>query len=118
MTRENLISELIADGWKSPNTYRDHYSQAPDAPGVYLFAAYNIITAAVRVAYIGQSRRLARRWSNHPIVPLITRDMHEDETIWRWFVRCDAALLREREAKLIQKYNPPYNIIGRPRGFA
>lgn len=114
-----LTNELVAAGWRTPDTYANDYGKPGDFPAVYLFALFDRSGESTEryskclVAYVGMSTRLKRRWDTHNILPELEESEH-----WpmRWFRRMDRAALRETERALIHRFNPPWNIVGRRRG--
>lgn len=96
-------------------TYDDsNYGDIGDFPAVYLLAAvetYSFLRAMI--GYVGMSTRLEQRLTNHPIFELI---QESDFYCQAWFKPTPAHELRDVERSLIQKFDPPWNISGRPRG--
>jgi len=119
-TRE-MRRELVDDGWLTPDTYCSRfYEVIPAGPAVYLFMLVdNDLESDHRferglIAYVGQSIRARARISNHNILPSLNRIPGFWAT--KWFKPTKPAALRQAEAHYIQKYAPPWNIIGKPRG--
>lgn len=116
-----LREELKADGWKTPDTYTNDFEEIPDGPAVYLFMLYERHAswaqdyARALIGYVGMARRLERRLTAHPVLA----ELYEIEGLWpqRWFKRITSARLRETERLYIHRFDPPWNIIGRPRGL-
>lgn len=109
-----LKEALIDEGWRSPDTYCAHYEPAPAAPGVYLFLLFlDEFFHKSQVAYVGMSIDIQRRWVGHSVLRLIQPLGYTQ----RWFKPERPAELRSTEASYIAKFNPPWNIIGRPRGI-
>ena len=105
---------LIAEGWRTPSTYSDHFDEITDRPAVYLFLLMNRETyREAIVAYVGMSTRLSQRLSGHNILPLLSRD-----DLWpmRWFKPVERRDLRRVEREYITRFDPPWNIVGRRRG--
>lgn len=121
MSQPKEITDLT--GWKTPNTYDgDDLGDLPRGPGVYLLIRTSIVQdrsakwgqRIVRhVLYVGMSNNVSRRITTHEIIKALARKRDFVEV---WFKRCPAARLRIREKKLIQEFDPPYNIIHRVRG--
>lgn len=66
------------------------------------------------VSYVGQSQSLARRLrAGHEIL----YELRRDHFVRQWFKCFPENLLRDTERELIKFYDPPFNIIGRRRGF-
>lgn len=112
-----FTAALIRTGWQSPDTYTRAYSPVPTWPGIYMILAHDIDCSAVRaafIAYIGMSSILSQRIdSSHEIWQQIARDGYSPQ---RWFHKTTIAELRVVERALIERYDPPYNIVGRKRG--
>ena len=106
--------DLVSDGWVSPDTYDSYFTPVTFGPAVYLFLLTDMeIFSSGMVAYVGMSKRLRNRLAAHEILKKIDRPGY-----WamRWFKPTPAADLRDIERKYITKFDPPWNIIGRPRG--
>ncbi len=105
---------LVADGWKSPDTYGNDFASAGDFPAVYMFLAVDDWPEMrFHVAYIGMSTKLASRWAAHPTLRKIER---KTEWVKRLFKPTPMELLRSEERRYIQTFAPPWNIIGRVAG--
>ena len=49
---DKLIEKLISDGWKTPNTYTNHFGSFPNDSGLYLFLKIeNLFTKKSPVIY-------------------------------------------------------------------
>lgn len=110
-----LKASLAAEGWRTPDTYGLEYKPVPAAPGVYLFLIYtDEFFRKAQVGYVGMSIDIRRRWNGHEILAQM-----ENAGRWtqRWFKPVSASELRQTEASYIVKFNPPWNINGRPRGL-
>jgi hypothetical protein len=109
-----VTSHLVADGWVSPDTYRNFYAPLIDGSAVYLFLLFrsDLYDQAV-VAYVGMSTRLKQRIAGHNILPELHMPGH-----WPmiWFRPVQRSNLRAVERKYITAFDPPWNIIGRRRG--
>jgi hypothetical protein len=106
---------LASHGWKSPDTYCQYFEPEGEFSAVYLFAIFEPEQFdRTLIAYVGMSRCLERRWSNHNILPELNASNYWPK---RWFKRVPARSLRTVERDLIQKFDPPWNIIGRRRGM-
>lgn len=116
-----LKADLAADGWLSPDTYCNFFRSPENRPAVYLFLLHKPLTDGLNgfdhalVAYVGMSARLKARWASHDILPQIQAS---DAWVMRWFKPTPARALRETEARYITRFDPPWNIQGRPRGVA
>jgi hypothetical protein len=117
---QSLKAELVEDGWKSPDTYCRWFEPLKNRPAVYLFLLHRPYNEAcvgftdAIVAYVGMSQRVRTRIHGHDILPLI-----EAPNAWvmRWFKPTAAKALRETEGHYIRRFNPPWNIVGKPRGI-
>ena len=106
--------ELVSDGWVSPDTYDKFFKPVISGPAVYLFLLTEMDTFdRALIAYVGMSKRLNQRLLGHEVLAQIERPGY-----WpmRWFKPVPAAELRDIERNYIKKFDPPWNIIGRPRG--
>lgn len=105
---------LTEDGWRTPDTYtNDQFGQPIAGPAVYLFLLYRRSDfKTVLVAYVGQSINLRQRLASHEILAEL-----RSPDLWtmRWFKSAQSNELRSLEGKYIRHFNPPWNIIGRPR---
>lgn len=106
---------LIADGWVTQDTYSKEFAPLIDGPAVYLFLLHEReeYRKAI-VAYVGMSDRLRRRIATHNILPLLQKPGYWPMT---WFRPVPRKLLRETEREYIRRFDPPWNIVGRVRGF-
>lgn len=117
---QSFRSDLMADGWLSPDTYCNCFGALSDRPAVYLFLLYKPDAEGWRgyeraiVAYVGMSRRVKTRLSSHDVLPQIETS---DSWVMRWFKPTPAKALRETEGHYIRRFNPPWNIIGKTRGI-
>ena len=111
-----LKGSLVADGWRTPDTYGNEFAPVPNSAGVYLFLHYSDeLFHCAKVAYVGMSIDVDRRWAGHEILRSLSKHGRWTQ---RWFKPARASDLRHVEASYIVKFNPPWNIIGRQRGFA
>lgn len=105
---------MVSDGWKTPDTYNNHFDMPGLFPAVYLFALFDPDRFdKALVAYVGMSKQVSARWAGHNILPELRESQYWPQ---RWFKRVKPAQLRVEEARLIQAFDPPWNIIGRRRG--
>lgn len=111
-----VTQNLIAEGWRTPNTYAGHFDEIPSAPGVYLFLVHRDDWDAPGIGYVGKSTCLHRRIERHKVLRAISGD-NPDALIQRWFLARPAEEITGLEAETIRKFNPAYNIQLRPRGF-
>lgn len=114
MPLQALRSELVGDGWKTPDTYCNCFSRITNRPAVYLFLLVDRATYDMgMVAYVGMSKKLSQRLTGHPVLGEI-----QDTGHWamRWFKPVGECDLRQVEAKYITQFDPPWNINGRHRG--
>jgi hypothetical protein len=106
---------IEADGWVTPDTYGREFASFGNFPAVYLFNRMGILDDySFVVAYVGMSTNLAQRMTGHPILTEISTG---DGYVQRWFKQTPRDLLRDVERHYIQKFNPPWNIIGKKRGL-
>lgn len=109
-----LIDDLKKEGWRTPQTYCGSFDEAGNFPAVYMFLLLDHETySKCAVAYVGMSKRLLARWHGHNILPQL-----EGSKYWtqKWFKRVLPADLRAVEAQYIERFDPPWNIIGKRRG--
>ncbi len=112
---------LVDDGWFCPDSYTKYFSPIIDESAVYLFQLYNAedlsFTKAL-FAYVGMSTRLKFRLSGHEILRQI-QDQYSWPHYWpcRWFKPTKIDDLRAVERSYIERFNPPWNIIGKRRGI-
>lgn len=113
---ENIKKELIADGWASPDTYDNYFKPEIDGPAVYLFLLFNREERYSHglVAYVGMSQNLRSRWETHNILPTLYVGDYWPQ---RWFKPVDVSELRSTERSYIERFDPPWNIVGRKRGL-
>lgn len=111
--------ELIAEGWKTPNTYSKCYAHIPSDSGVYLlfiFPHFGIGSRVPesrwrdgRVGYVGKSSNLAQRIVGHPVIRRMSRDF-PDCYIQRWFQAHPTNQIDAMEIQMIGRFDPPYNV--------
>ena len=109
-----LRKELEQSGWRTPQTYCNFFAEAGDFPAVYTFLLCDRWDYSVaRPAYVGMSTRLSQRWCGHEIL----RELEGCNLyVQRWFLPTEKGELRAVERSYIQKFSPPWNIIGKERG--
>ena len=115
--RETIkIQKLLeSDGWKSPDTYCNHFAEPSAISSLYLFMMIKTeCFDEALVAYVGMSTNLEKRWNGHEILTQITKP---GVFIKRWFKPTPVDKLRSTEKSYIHQFNPPWNVIGRPRGL-
>lgn len=119
---KGLESVLLEQGWATSDTYCNHFKPIPDAPGVYLFECldFDNFFKSLGIVYVGQAKRLVRRleFSAHEVLKEIYGDDSRNWWIRRWFKEFPAEQLRTVERSYIEFYDPPFNIVGKRRGFA
>ena len=105
--------------WLTPNTYGNNYSQPPQLPGVYVISVFkfNLKTHLefFEILYIGSSKNLYNRWNHHSILDKIRDQVYSNrktqpiylEHCGFYFLESDD--FKNLEARLIQKYKPPFN---------
>jgi hypothetical protein len=109
-----LGNELVADGWKTPHSYANHFADIEDIPAVYMFVLIDTPFYELALpAYVGMSTRLLQRVSRHPMKAQIQTPDALTQTWFKPAPKCD---LRRIEADYIKKYDPKWNIVGRRRG--
>lgn len=101
------------NGWRTPNSYCEDFAVPPTRQGVYAFVyAPTMPNQAPRVLYVGMSKNLKQRLSNHPT--------HVECSKRFDFVRIHfkemSGDIRKWERILIKSFNPPYNLQNRVRG--
>lgn len=96
------LPQSVEDVLRLPSLALSQRSLLPDVPGVYLAVGAN------RVLYIGQSVSLKARWtgSAHHRYPEL--NAIEGLRLY-WYEVTSEESLREVEAKLIERFNPPVN---------
>lgn len=112
-----IHSLLECDGWVTPDTYSKIYTPLADDPAVYLFLIHDREDfSKALVGYVGMATRLRRRMTNHPVF----RDIERTPSFWpmRWFKVVKPDALRVTEKAYIQRFDPPWNLIGRTRGIS
>ena len=107
---------LIEGGWLTPDTYNDSFAPLTSGPAVYLFALFSreAFYESCVVAYVGMSTKLKQRLSQHEILDELDRP---DWWVKRWFLPTRRESLMQEKRKLIAAYDPPWNIVGRKKGF-
>lgn len=109
-----LRCDLAADGWFTPDTYGHEFQPILSIPAIYTFLLVNEYDfRSAIVAYVGMSVKLSQRLSNHPVLDQISTSGY-----WtmRWFKPVRRTELRQTETHYIKKFDPPWNIMCRPRG--
>lgn len=111
----DLRQELEREGWRTPDCYSRSFDAEGDFSAVYLFMLVDRDGyERAMPAYVGMSTRLSQRWAGHPI---LTELEDLDQWVQRWFIRVSRPDLRSVEKAHIQRFDPPWNIIGRTRGL-
>jgi hypothetical protein len=113
-------SDILGDEWKTPNTYCNKFSEIGDFPAVYALVVYDKDcwfqdVIKFKIAYVGMSKRLSRRFKQHHALTIIEETGCYCQT---WFMRAEPDELRDLERALIQKYDPPLNLIGKKVSLA
>lgn len=93
------------DSWTTPNTYYQNFKPVPKKSGVYLLVAYRESSSDGEIVYIGSSKNLSKRYSNHEVINKL------EKSYWHvrfYFEECENYL--EREKQLIKSIHPKYNI--------
>ena len=116
--RKNKFTEISKslkhEGWFSPNTYCNVFREPDDISAVYLFLCVSDYEDAF-VGYVGMSTRLSQRLSGHPILSNIRRN--SDFWVMTWFTPVQKPKLRTTELSYIQRFDPPWNVVGKKRGM-
>lgn len=109
-------ADLIKEGWRTPNTYGGHEYQEPgEFSAVYLFLAVDVVdTETCEPLYVGMSQNIVARWRAHPTLREVQQQFRY---VQKWFLPVEIAELRHVERQQIQRFNPPWNIIGKRRGM-
>lgn len=109
-------------GWKTPQSYSNTFAPFPRSSAVYVIVrpvevecddTPSGLGIGLQVLYVGMSTNLAQRMKSHNILRLLHA---QNDYVQVWFQRVPTDRLRIRERRLIQKFNPPYNLAHRPRG--
>lgn len=116
-----LRQSLCNDGWRTPDCYVSRWhSKIPTKSGIYLFLHIKMEDGPPRIfeekiLYVGMARDIKARLCGHEI-PRLFPDLFYEV----WFKEFEGVERQRRnlERIYIQKFNPPYNIIGRKRGCA
>ena len=105
---------IEADGWLTPDTYGKEFAWFTNIPAVYLFNRIDMNDWSFVVAYVGMSTNLLQRMTGHPVLAEVAES---GLYVQRWFKPTPREKLRAVERQYIQKFNPPWNIIGKKRGL-
>ena len=106
---------LIADEWKTPDTYGNEFEIEPDGPGIYLFLSHDSDTfLECFPAYVGMSKRVQQRWQGHSVLSVLSQTNYWCQ---KWFKHVTPSRLRDIERTYINKFEPPFNLIGIKRGL-
>ena len=109
-----LRTRLIAKGWRTPDTYSECFASLTQQSGIYLLLLVDQETfRRALVAYVGTSTNIARRLQKHPVLKDLESCPH---FVMRWFLPSPKETLRAIEARHIKRFNPPWNVVHRPRG--
>ena len=115
-----VLSELVSLGWKTQDTYKSsEFLPLIDGAAVYAIFAYSHDAFSCdyfepKLAYIGQSENLKSRIMGHEIVSELRSGGF---FVAVYFLQQEVENLRKHEAELIFRYSPPFNTIGKKRGF-
>ena len=111
----NVRPMLLKEGWQTPDTYSKDFEPIRAIPAVYLFLLVDQSDYLTEfVAYVGMSANLKQRMQRHETKPQIGKDGH---WLMTWFKPTPEQSLRKTEAKYIERFNPPWNIMGKTRGL-
>jgi hypothetical protein len=104
---------IEADGWLTPNTYGREFAPITNISAVYLFNLLDIEDDwKSDVVYVGMSTKLLQRVTGHPVLAEIAK---ANLYVQKWFKPTPRENLRDVERLYIQKFNPPWNIVGKAR---
>lgn len=118
---ETIRDQLLKEGWRTEDTYCNYFEEIKNFSAIYLFLLHDhrLVWASpdkAFIGYVGMATRLKQRLLGHPILNEIY-EQFEHFYAQRWFLRTPIVSLRQVERKHIQRFNPPWNIIGRQRGI-
>jgi excinuclease UvrABC nuclease subunit len=118
MLKDSPIWDFL-EGWKTPDCYSNAYAPLPHTSGVYLLVLATMKDGLLdhEIVYIGQSRNIAKRLTGHNIKKLCQEYYGPKAFIKVYFKHYANGLLRRRERRLIQRFNPPFNLQHRTRGI-
>lgn len=107
------MARLNLKNWRTPQSYGPLFEPLPESGGIYAFVSVkflnNFSKIRRKILYVGMSQNIKKRVGNHPTL----RKIHKRfDYICIYFLKHDSDL-RMLERYYIQKFNPPYNIIGR-----
>lgn len=91
--------------WKTPNTYNNNFAEPPEKPGIYVFVVYVEPNDRGNIVYIGSSVNLSNRYHGHRAKIFLYEQY--------WYVRFyfkETENFKEEEKRLIQKFQPKFNI--------
>lgn len=103
------VADLLGEEWKTPNTYGRDFEPLGNFPAVYAIASFDE-KYNCRIAYIGMSAKIAKRFNNHHALEHVRQKSAYYQI---WFKPVAAEDLRKEERRLIQEYDPPLNLIGK-----
>lgn len=103
------VADVLGPEWRTPQTYCNRYATLGDFPAVYALVVFPT-WETYKIVYVGMSKRIGRRFHVHHAVREIQKKYEYYQV---WFRHTDVDCLREAERDLIQKYDPPLNIIGK-----
>lgn len=114
------VSDILGAGWKTPDTYCNDFAVIGDFSAVYAIVLFDddwLFKSGLRfkIAYIGMSKRLSRRFANHHALRMVKETERYYQT---WFKHVHPDALRVEERNLIRKYDPPLNLIGKKVSLA
>ena len=116
---DRLGDGLVAEGWRTPNTYVNaEFGALPDAAGVYLFSYKEDMLdpkGVYRIVYVGKSANLRKRHRAHPVRAKIEQSGAELAHIMCWFKPADIEAIAQLEVDLIKKYDPSFNTAHRAK---
>ena len=110
-----MVSEVNLKEWSTPNTYDSQYKRLPKTKGVYFLVLREIFNQPTgmdfkqTILYVGSSKNLSQRCTNHPVIKKILSDYAGDNCldVVCYFKTCNNILNKER--RLIKLTQPRYN---------
>lgn len=105
---------ILLNQWSTPNTYGKNYSPLPEKCGVYLlvrreFFINDNTRMRTKILYVGSSKNLYKRCSEHPVKTRIIKDyvgLHGFDVAC-YFKECEN--YKEEEKQLIRTSQARYN---------
>lgn len=95
----------IETEWFTPNTYNKNFKSPPTTSGVYFFVVYTHPQDLGNIVYVGSAKNILQRYTGHQVKTTLF------QMYWYvkfYFTECENC--REKEKRLIKKFNPRFNI--------